>query len=52
MDLLNLTILIIACTYTYIQNEYFGHNWSPQSDAEVLADGVSCMLFALAFITV
>lgn len=43
-------LLIIAIVYTYEQNKYFGHHWEPQSDAEVIADGISFILAALIFV--
>lgn len=37
-------VFIFAITY----NEYFGNNWKPQSDAEVICDGICVLLFALS----
>ena len=46
---MNLNIFIIAAVYAYWQNSYFGWNYFPKSDAEIISDGIAAILFALAF---
>lgn len=41
---------IVALEYFLKQNQYFGWNARPQSDAEVLADGMMFILVALALL--
>ena len=47
---MNSIILLIAVIYIICANSFFGNNWLPQSEAEVIADGIGCLLIALAFI--
>jgi len=46
---MNTRIWIIAVLFGTIETAYFGWNWIPQSDAEVVADMVSLALLALAW---
>ena len=46
---MNWPVLICAAIFFYDQNSYFGWNANPQSDAELIADGVTILLVALAF---
>lgn len=41
---------IVALEYFLKQNHYFGWNPHPRSDAEVLADGMTLILVALALL--
>lgn len=41
---------IVVLEYFLKQNHYFGWNRYPQSDAEVLADGITLILVALALL--
>lgn len=38
----------VAFGFFWEQNRYFGWNRLPQSDAELIADGVTCLLFGVA----
>lgn len=42
-------LFLIALLFAFEQNRYFGWNWTPQSYAELIADGVTAILFALAW---
>lgn len=42
-------IFCIAVTFWVIQNNYFGWNVTPKSDVELVTDGISFVLFAMAF---
>lgn len=47
-----LTIAVMGVLWFVAENQHFGWNRSPQSDAELLADGIFalfCALFALAW---
>lgn len=39
---------LVALFFAYWQNAYFGHNAFPKSDAELIADGIACILLVLA----
>lgn len=45
-----MTILLWVCplTYWWLQNTYFGWNARPQSEGEVIADGITILLIAVA----
>jgi len=45
---MNLYIALIGFSFFLMQNNYFGWNAMPKSDAELLADGITMLLFALA----
>lgn len=32
---------IVLLVWAWMYNSYFGHNWLPQSDAEVICDGIT-----------
>lgn len=42
-------VLLWAIAFFILQNQYFGWNALPQSNAELLADGITAILFAMAF---
>jgi hypothetical protein len=46
------SIFILALGFGYTENTYFGWNSLPRSDAELLADGITMILFALSFLKV
>jgi len=46
----NSQILLIAIVFGLVETAYFGGNWSPQSTGEVIADGIACLLLALALL--
>jgi hypothetical protein len=43
------SIVAIALLWGILENCYFGWNWLPGSDAELIADGIGFLLWALAF---
>lgn len=45
---MNTGILIIAFGFWLLQNSHFGWNAAPASDAELIADGITLLIFALA----
>lgn len=45
---MNWTIFFLAAAFWVHQNAYFGWNALPKSDAELIADGITILLFALA----
>lgn len=49
---MNWPIFLIAIGYGFAENAYFGWNIIPQSDAEMIADGIGLILFALSFLKV
>jgi hypothetical protein len=46
----NYTILFFAFLYGLIETTYFGWNFSPSSDAEVICDGITMLIGAMAFL--
>lgn len=40
--------LFIAAVFWVSQNRYYGWHWMPQSDGELIADGIVMLLLALA----
>jgi hypothetical protein len=47
---LNLWLWLLALIFWWEQNQYFGWNWQPKSDAELIADGLTVLLFALSIL--
>ena len=43
-------IFFIGLYFWFLENRYFGWNGSPQSDAEIICDGIVLLIFALAFV--
>ena len=41
-------ILFCALPFFFLQNQYFGWNSWPKSDAELMADGITILLIAMA----
>jgi len=37
--------------YSWEQNEYFGWNMFPQSQAELIADGINVLMWVLLFLS-
>jgi hypothetical protein len=51
MDIqVNWIILWVDLAYWVLLNKHFGWNGYPKSDNELLADGLSFVIFALAFV--
>lgn len=42
-------IVLGALTYNFTETAYFGWNWKAHSDAEIICDGISMLIMALAF---
>jgi hypothetical protein len=49
---MNLQVFICAVLFWLAQNSYFGWNWLPKSDAEMIADGITYLLLAMSFMTI
>jgi len=49
---MNWWILVFALTAYIRQNNHFGWSAKPQSDAELIADLITILIFALAFLEV
>lgn len=45
---MNWPIWFLAAIFWFNENRYFGWNGWPQSDAELICDGIVCLLVALA----
>ena len=45
-----LFVTVLAFLFFMHQNQYFGWNKQPQSDTELIADGITYLLIALAFL--
>jgi hypothetical protein len=45
---MNLYIAWIAFVFFICENKYFGWNAFPQSDAELIADGIVLILFSMS----
>lgn len=42
--------ILVGVSFFVEQNNYFGWNWKPKSDAELIADGITVLLFTLAWV--
>ena len=47
---MNYYILYLSGIFMYIENSYFGWNFEPQSDAELICNGITCLILAMAFL--
>lgn len=45
---LNVYRWLTAVCFGLFETAHFGWNWSPKSDAEILCDGITFILFSLA----
>ncbi len=43
----NIAMLGTLVVWVWVYNSYFGHNWLPQSEGEVLADGLTTIAIIL-----
>lgn len=43
-------IWLMALFFAFWSSAYFGRHWTPQSDAELIADGLVLLLCALAVV--
>jgi hypothetical protein len=41
-------IFLLAFLYWFIENNFFGWNMFPQSEAELIADGIVMLILAIA----
>ena len=48
---MNRTVFFFGLFYGFVETAYFGWNWSPQSDAEIICDGIAMLIMAMAFLT-
>lgn len=48
---MNIPVWLTAVSFSLGETAYFGWNWTPASDAEVICDGISMLLLALAFVS-
>jgi hypothetical protein len=39
---------LFAATFAAVSNSYFGWNWVPKSEAELICDGIALLLAAIA----
>jgi len=47
---MNGTIFIFAIIFGLVETAYFGWNFTPQSDAEMICDGITMAIGAMAFL--
>lgn len=47
---MNFNVIFLALMFSLFETAYFGWNLTPQSDAEMICDGISLLIFALAFV--
>lgn len=45
----NWSVFFLAVVFSLMANRYFGWNWKPESDAELICDGIVFLLAALSF---
>ena len=50
MSDVNIPILVVAIIYIVGMNLYFGNNWIPQSNAEIICDGIGAIIIAMALL--
>ena len=46
---MNIQILFISVFFAIVETGYFGWNIGPESDAEIICDGITMLLLAMAF---
>lgn len=47
---MNFNLVLLSLMFGVTETAYFGWNLTPQSDAEMICDGISLLIFALAFV--
>lgn len=47
---ITLTALITTLIWATLETGYFGWNWLPKNDLELLCDGIGCILVVLTLI--
>ena len=45
---MNIQIFVVAITWAYIYNSFFGWNWKSKSKEEIICDGIFVILIALS----
>lgn len=43
-----MTLWLLAIVFEIASNAHFGWNWTPQSDAELICDGIALVLVVVA----
>lgn len=49
MTRINWPAFIVANVFGLLETAHFGWNFTPSSDAEMICDGIACVLLALSF---
>lgn len=47
---MNFNLVLLSLMFGVMETAYFGWNLTPQSDAEMICDGITLLIFALAFV--
>lgn len=47
---MNWPVAAVAAWFFLLENSYFGWNFRPMSDAEIICDGLTLLIFATAFL--
>ena len=47
---MNITVFTFGIFYWLMETAYFGWNFAPSSDAEIICDGIAGLITALAFV--
>lgn len=47
---MNFRVFFLSLIFGWMETAYFGWNFTPQSDAELICDGITLLLFALSFV--
>ncbi|MDA3854229.1 MAG: hypothetical protein PF444_08320 [Bacteroidales bacterium] len=47
---MNYSIFFIAIAFSLVETDYFGWNFMPRSDAEIICDGIVMIMLAMAFL--
>lgn len=50
MKYFGLWVIFMAIVYSHIQTRFFGGHWFPSCEAEVIADGISVVVFSLGIL--
>lgn len=47
---MNIGIFVMGFVFGIIETGYFGWNFTPQSDAEMICDGIAVLIMALSLV--
>lgn len=47
---MNITVFLLGALFGLLETNYFGWNLTPQSEAELVCDGITTLIIALAFL--